>query len=265
MTFAVWFTALLAVFTFSSCLDSENGGTRTGAEIVRVSGYMGTYTFESAHGYELIPTNMSALTMDINTQYAYVTYGYDSGLVTEGMKKIQVELYGILPIKQQDVRGSLEGMKEFANAPIQNITAGGSYTYFPISFWNPNTMFLPINYFIKDYADQKDIQKEVSSHDFEICYDLNDEDAYDGSLLLHVRHHVGDPALNKERFKPNTTIFHVDLSRILNNYKEAKGGLPDKIVVEYEENSTALYDEHSVYPRKVEVDYQTILDAYNKK
>ena len=263
MTFAVWFTALLAVFTFSSCLDDENGGTRQASEIVKVNGFMGAYTFLSAHGYELIPTNSSALNLDINKEYAYIQFGYNSDDVTENMKKINVELYGVLPIEEKYISESLENMKEFANAPVVNITTGGSYTYFPVSFWDPYTMFLPINYLIKDFGDNKELVKEVSSHDFQVYFDVNDEDAYDETtMILHVRHHVMNPELNKERYRPNVNIYKVDLNNALHNFESAKGAKPEKIVIEYEESSNALYE--GIQSSRAEIDYKAILDAYRK-
>ena len=265
MTFAVWFTALLAVFTFSSCLDDETGGTRQASEIVKVNGYMGTYSFKSAHGYELIPTNAGALTMDINREFAFIQYGYNSDDVTQNMKKINVQLYGIMPIDRKVINESVEGMKEFANAPIRNITAGGSYSYFPITFWDPNIMFLPVNYFIKEYSDNKETQKEVASHDFMIYFDVNDPDAYDGSMILRVRHHVMDPALNKERYRTNLSIYQVNLSSAMATYESVKGAKPERIVVEYEEATNGMYEEHNLVSSRAEINYKRdVLDAYKK-
>ena len=103
MRYAVWFTALLAVFTFSSCLDSDGGGQRQGMDIVRVEGFMGSYSFKSASGYELMPSNASQITMDINTEYAYIQNVYDSENVTPETKKIPVELTGVMPINSHTV------------------------------------------------------------------------------------------------------------------------------------------------------------------
>ena len=265
--FAVWFTALLAVFTFSSCLDSENGGQRQGTEIVKVAGMMGMYSFHSASGFELIPSNMSQITMNIDTQYALITYSYDSGQVTETTKKVPVEVYSILPIESRYPNPSLDGMKEFANAPVCAISAGNSMSYFPISFWDAENMFLPIYYYIKDVSNKDDMTKELNSHHFELYYDVNDENAMEDELVIYVRHNVADPSLNKDRKgKYNLNIYHVNLMQIVSEFEREKGTKPSKLLVKYEENnSTGEYDPHYVMEGKAEVDYSYILKNFQKK
>lgn len=264
MTFAVWFTALLAVFTFSSCLDSDNGGQRQGSEIVKVTGLMGTYEFESAAGYKLVPSNMSSINMDISTRYAYIAYTYDSEAVTENVKKISVVLNGVMPIHEQYTHPSLEGVEGFSNAPIRNITTGGSYEFFPVSFWDANTMFLPITYFIKDLGDRTELQKEIDSHSFEIYYDLEDEDvdANSETLVLHVAHHVADPSLNKDRsHRYNTSIYEVNLQMAISDFEHKNGNKPRSIVLKYKESYNGEFTESQMTAGKAEINYEAILNA----
>lgn len=267
MTFAVWFTALLAVFTFSSCLDSDDNATRAGSEIVQVTGYMGLYSFQSAGGYEIIPSNQSAINMTIETKYAYVTYSYQTADVVEGMKKLKAEIYSLLPIPDKMLNSNVEAIKTFANAPIRNITYGASYEFFPISFWDVNTMFLPINYFIKDSSDKEALKKEVQSHNFEVFYDLNDP-AMESSndLILYVRHNVMEPELNKDRnFRVNTNIYWMDLRYVMSSYEQKNGKKPSRLIIQYEQNATGEYDEHQIVPTRVEIDYSAILQSAEKK
>ena len=266
MRFAVWFAALLTMVTFSSCLDSEDGGQRQGSEIVKVTGMMGMYSFQSAGGYELVPSNMSQITMDINTEFALVVYSYDSGQVTDQTKRIPVELLSILPIERHYINDTLEGMKEYGNAPIRAISAGGSMEFFPISFWNPTTMFLPINYFVKDSANKDEILKEVNSHSFEIFSDVNDTEAMDGQMILHVRHRVVDPSLNKERrYKYNTNIYHVDLSQSVYEFESMNGKKPETIIVKYEESTVGDYDPSYMTEGRAEINYRQIIELAPKK
>ena len=265
MTFAVWFTALLAVFTFSSCLDDENGGQRQGSEIVKVVGMLGNYEFQSAGGFKLIPTNMSALTMDISTTFAFIAYQYDYAQINQTTKRVPITLTGIMPIKSNYTRPSLDGMKEFANAPIRSITTNGGYDAFPVSFWTPTTMFLPISYFIKDYGDNSALQKELDSHSFEIFFDVDDKEAYGDELVLHVRHHVADPSLNKERnVRINTNIYEVDLSMAVSMFEQKKGNKPNRITIKYEESYNGEYQENQLVQGTAEIDYQSILNAAKK-
>lgn len=265
MTFAVWFTALLAVFTFSSCLDDDNGGQRQGSEIVKVLGGFGAYEFESAAGYRLVPTNMSQITVDVNTNFAFIAYTYDSGLVNENTKKISVQLNGILPINYLDTEATLEGMKEFSNAPIRNINAGGSYEFFPISFWNATKMFLPVTFFVKDFSDPKELQKEINSHYFQIFFDVNSEECNSGDLVFHVGHRVADPSLNKDRSrKYSTNIYEVDLSMAVGMFEQVYTKKPDRIIFKYEESYAGEYKENEMTQSTVEIDYRAILNATKK-
>ena len=265
MTFAVWFTALLAMFTFSSCLDTENGGQRQGAEIVKVVGMLGSYEFESAAGFTLIPTNSNALTMDISTRYAFIAYSYDTEQVNQTTKKVPVTLTGIMPIKPKFTQPTLDGLKDFSNAPIRTISAGGSYDVFPIQFWDTTTMFLPINYFIKDYGDNAAMQKELDSHSFEIFFDLLDEEAYSDNLVFHVGHRVADPSLNKDRRnKINSSIFEIDLSMAIKMFENKNNKKPSKIIIKYDESYAGEYVENQLTVGKVEIDYQSILNAAKK-
>lgn len=266
MSFAVWFTALLTVFSLSSCLDSDDNATRQASEIVKVTGYMGFYSFESAAGYEIIPRNQSVLTQDINSRYAYIAYSYNGGDVTTDMKKISVDLIGVLPIKDQYIHDQIEGMDEFANAPIRNITAGAVPEFFPITFWDATTMFLPVNYFIKNSASEEELKNEVNSHSFEIFFDENEAKQDGNEMILHVRHHVGDPALNKDRnSRINTDIFYVDLTYVLEQHKAKFDKLPQTITIEYEGNTTGSYEDEDgqkvTQSTKASVEYDKILQA----
>lgn len=266
MSFAVWFTALLTVFSLSSCLDSDDNATRQASEIVKVSGYMGFYTFESAGGYQIIPRNQSSLVQDISSRYAYIAYSYNGGDVTPEMKKISVDLLGVMPINEQGVSGSTENMEDFANAPIRNITAGAGYEFFPITFWDANTMFLPINYFIRDVSSEEDLKQEASSHSFDIFFDVNESKFKGEDLILHVRHNVRDEALNKERnSRINTDIFHIDLSYVLSEHKAKYDRLPKHIYVEYENSLNGSYknDEGEKLTKSTNalIEYEEILKA----
>ena len=266
MTFAVWLTALFAVFTFSSCLDSNDDGQRQGSEIVKVAGMMGTYEFESAGGYKLVPTNMSSITMNIDTKYAFIAYSFNSNDAKE-KTRIPVSLTGVMPIPERYAHNSLDGMKEFANAPIRNITSGGSYEFFPISFWDANTMFLPITYFIRDLGDQKELTAEVASHSFEVYYDLEDKAGDDQTLVLRVAHRVSDDSLNKDRSRRyNTNIYHIDLSYVLAQFKDKNKRMPGYICVKYQGNNySGSFVENEIREETVKVDYEALLKIFDEQ
>lgn len=265
MKLAVVVTALLTMLGFTSCLNGDGNSTGYGTEYVKVDGFMGFYSFKSAAGYTINPLNGSQITSDIGTTYALINYQYDSETVTPDAKEIDVTLTGILPISTKNVSSNVAGMEEYSNAPIRMVSVQ-SYEYYSIAFWDKYTMFLPIYYFAKQISDEDEQKEELNSHSFELYYDANDENAATGELLLHLRHNVKDPDINKERTTLTSNIFHYDLNSVLAQYAAANGGdTPSKITVEYEQNSYNSEYESGVMSTKVEIDYAAIVAAYDKK
>ena len=265
MTFAVWFTALLAVFTFSSCLNSDdNDGQRFGTEAVKVVGSLGTYEFQTLNGFTLIPTNMSELTMDLSTRFAMIAYTFNPEQVNQTTKRVPVVMKAILPIRSQYTNPSLNAMEKFANAPIRNITTEASYEFFSVAFWDAKTMFLPITFFVRDLP-EKEMEAEYKKHSFMVCYDINNEENDKNTLVFHVRHNVADPDMNKERkYRYTSNVYELDLNMALNEFQTKFGGTPRTIKLEYEENYTGEYDHDNIKSHISEVDYEKYLQNMKK-
>ena len=266
MTFAVWFTALMAVFTFSSCLDSgDYNGERFGSEPVKVLGNLGTYEFLSNSGFTLVPTNMSAINIDISTRYAIITYRFNPEQLNQTTKRVPVTLTGIAPVESQHTYPTLEGMKEFANSPVRNITTQQSYTDFAVGFWDAKTMFMPITYFVKNVQTDEAVKEELKKHSFQIHYDMENEENDQYGMVFHVRHKVQDPEKNEERQSIySTSIYEVNLNKSLSDYQGKFGKMPDVIKIEFEHNYTGIYNETQVQSKVVEVNYKQYLDKLKK-
>ena len=259
-TFAVWFTALMAVFTFSSCLNDDYNGEIVGSEAVKVSGGLGFYEFKTKAGFTLTPINMEALTMNITSNYAYIIYSYKQEAVNQETKRVPVTMKGISPIYENHAISSMEGIDEHSNAPIRNITTQVSYDSFPVFFWNKTTMFLPITFFVENLSADK-MEAEVKKHTFRIYYDVNDPENNASNLVLHVRHHVVDPDKNNNRTNYYTSIFEVDLRYALSQFKEKfNTDVPETISIEYKENYVGSYDETQIQSKTVQVNYSTLVE-----
>lgn len=262
MKFAVMLTAVIAMFSFTSCLNSEGSSTGYGYDYVIVKGIPGLYSFENAAGYTINPLNASSITNDIGTTYALINYQYEYENVVETTKKIDATITGILPVNSQYISNDFTNVDDFSNAPIKQVSSSFSYDYLPVCFWDKDNMFLPIYYFVKDMKDDDEQKQELDSHRFELLYDENDENANTGELLLHLRHNVQDADINDERESLSLNIFHYNLRYILDQYKTKNDGkTPSKIIIEYEQNSYNSIYESGVESQKVEIDYASIIEA----
>lgn len=75
LNFAVLFAALIAMFSFSSCLDTmEDDGTRTGNYFVKVVSMMGVTYFQDVQGNKFSPS--TPLT-DVKSDMALVNLTYN--------------------------------------------------------------------------------------------------------------------------------------------------------------------------------------------
>ena len=62
---AVFFAALMSVLGLTSCLNGDGNTSGVGQAWVKVSGSLGFYTFTTADGYTINPTNQSVLTSEL--------------------------------------------------------------------------------------------------------------------------------------------------------------------------------------------------------
>ena len=263
INFAVLMTALLAVFTLSSCLEGNNNSTNYGYEYTKVNGGLGFYSFQSPAGYEIFPTNQNEIKKIIDTRYAFIQYMYQTDQVSSGMTRLDAQLMGLMPVHSKRPAPSLTEMEEYANAPIRTISTSGA-DGFPVQFlWNANTMFVPVYYFIKKFADESEQAAEFNSHDFSVYYDVNEPNVEKGELVLHVRHSVTKPELNKERELMTYSMFHLDLSNAIYDYEAKEGAKPRALIIEYEMSVNGDYNDRKV-SEKVVIDYSSILTAFGR-
>lgn len=244
--------ALLMATGFSSCLDGENDPTVHPVELMKVNGSMGYYTFESAGGYTVTPTNMSALeNVTFQGRYALVQYSYDSSLLEWNEDK-NATIENLTSIKD-DYAYAQSPAEEDANAPIYAISSQYSN---PV-YYDKYNLFIPVTYFYKASEDKDELQSELNSHSFALYYDPNDPDAVDGKLLLRLRHKVNDAEVKRE--ETGTEYRHFDLTSILSSYGAE---MPEKIVIEFEKSSSASYDQVTS-DKTCEIDYKSVFETNN--
>lgn len=245
--FAVLLTAFMAVLGLSSCLG-EPDPYFTGTEIMKVDGFMGFYSFKSAAGYTVEPTNSSVLTSDINTEYAWVTYKYDTRttVINNDTKSINAEIQYLLPISDISY-----GYDEEPNVSIHTVSEN-------VKFYDEYNIFIDLTYFYKSSDDQEDLKEELDQHSFYLTKATaeNDDDVNDNTMVLNLVHQVADSDINKERKAWGTESRHFNLSYVL------EGTKPEKIIIKFKQNSSSIDLVDSAYDSKIEINYKNIVDTY---
>lgn len=250
---AVVFAALLTMVGFSSCLNGETDPTVSPQEFMKVNGGVGYYSFTSSLGYTITPANMSALKdVQLSTSYAYVIYSYDSSLMEWNEDK-SATINTAVGIRDGWAmpRATVE---EDGNAPILSLQNNiGLISYFYPAYYDKYNLFIPITYY---YDSSEESGEDIGTHSFALYYD-SEEASDKGTLLMHLRHKVINPAIKRE--KTNTESVHFNIAAVLSAYTAKTGiSMPDKIVIEYEESQTSSYD--NTTSDKLEIEYKSVFE-----
>ena len=250
---AVIFAALLTMVGFSSCLNGETDPTVSPQEFMKVNGGVGYYSFTSSLGYTITPANMSALKdVQLSTSYAYVIYSYDSSLMEWNEDK-SATINTAVGIRDGWAmpRATVE---EDGNAPILSLQNNiGLISYFYPAYYDKYNLFIPITYY---YDSSEESGEDIDTHSFALYYD-SEEASDKGTLLMHLRHKVINPAIKRE--KTNTESVHFNIAAVLSAYTAKTGiSMPDKIVIEYEESQTSSYD--NTTSDKLEIEYKSVFE-----
>ena len=271
MTFAVWFTALLAVFTFSSCLSDDGENSYPISGYVQVGGMPGNYYFTNQLNKKFVPTNQNILPSIIESQYAFIMATVNDQNQTNP-NSTNILLTGCAFTKNAYTEVASDQMKDerYANAPITLINAGSLYSAVPVGFWNPQVMFVPVYYFMKSSNVESENQAERSEHLFSFFYksgkDANIPSSSDKDLVIYVRHHVDTPEQNKNRTALAMDLFQINLSQALADFAEKNNGeKPQRLYLEYENNpNSGIYEPLQVQSANAMVNYANILDNIKK-
>lgn len=196
---------------------------------------------------------MSALKdVQLSTSYAYVIYSYDSSLMEWNEDK-SATINTAVGIRDGWAmpRATVE---EDGNAPILSLQNNiGLISYFYPAYYDKYNLFIPITYY---YDSSEESGEDIGTHSFALYYD-SEEASDKGTLLMHLRHKVINPAIKRE--KTNTESVHFNIAAVLSAYTAKTGiSMPDKIVIEYEESQTSSYD--NTTSDKLEIEYKSVFE-----
>lgn len=247
LNFAVLFAALIAMFSFSSCLDTmEDDGTRTGNYFVKVISLMGETYFQDVQGNKFSP---SAPLTDVKSDMALVNLTYNVNDMQANGGYTTVTVNGIVYI--DPVLGVTKPETPTWNAPIASLEGD----YVKMGFWDANTLIVPV-YFYYDASSEDKLAEELAKHEFEF-YVVDDDTEYaEGTLRVALRHRVNDAGEKPTRSKMGSAYKYMNLSAPLMQYKQKYGSAPKQVVVNIEQNQMSdSYAEGSLLKKDYTIEY----------
>lgn len=245
--FAVLFTAMIATLGLSSCLGDPDPYT-TPTEIMKVNGYYGSYSFESAGGYTVTPNNPEVMagTSDLSS-FAFVTYRFDTRTITQNSSTIEAEIQGIIPIGEiYPNYGEME-----SNASMNTVSSS-------VQFYDKTNMFINLTYYYEKTENSDDQGTELDKHNFYLIKDVAEEgeEVDNNTLTLNLVHVVDDAGNNNDRKSTGTETRHFDLSSFIG----IDGYVPEKIIIKFKSSDKSSIDDAK--DSQIEIPYKSIMDQY---
>ena len=254
--------AMMMVLGFTSCLDSDNSGTRGGygAEFVKVENFMGSRTLINEYGSRMRPVNASQVTSWPTTEFSYVVYSFESEALADTASTIMdVTLMQLAQVNDGQVQARVPAEGD-ANAPVAGFaTDDGSVAFFQL-----NDMFLSFYCFIRNVDSDESIA-ELNKHQFSLYYDP-ETDFTASSLKFYLRHKVTDLEEDDTFNRSTGVLVHFNMAAAFAQYKQMFDKEPGRIIISYEQNTAnGSYSDNMVSERTYEFDYDDLQDIKNYK
>lgn len=210
---------------------------------MKIEGFYGYYSFKSAGGYTVSPTNAETLTGSLDAGgYAFVNYKYDTRTVVQGSNKLDAEIQWMISI--DELEQAYE--KTESNAPMYMVNS-------KVTFYDKTNMFIDLTYYYNKLSDSEEQKAELDKHDFYLYQATaeEDEDVKDNTIVLYLIHTVADPENNEKREEKGTETLHFDLSYYTTDE-------PEKIIIKFKQSDGKKMDDAK--ESKVEIPYKSIID-----
>lgn len=251
----VAFTLLMGI-SLTSCLNSGDSDPYSyGGGMVKVSGYMGYYSFVGQNDVTVTPTPASISSLEANGfkmsemvgKVAQILYRWDSSQLTipADEKDIKgVDLYSIesldntVAIVEEKGVSANDSLSKSNNAAIISLEYNNGGADFKPRFYDDTTILLPINYYIN--------QKR---HFLSLVYYPNETESNGSTLRLYLSHNTnGDTETNSSTsysLTANTGGYYglglyyktYNLNRVLERYARETGASPTAVEIVTKVNS----------------------------
>lgn len=223
--------ALLSMVGFTSCLNSNDTGSRSMYAYLEVSNYLGVVTYTDVSGVQIIPSTTPTTTPTSKLIYAYMEY--DQSNVSTNMTSLKVNNFNYANLTEAVVGGqapSQPGVTCLLNSSPA-VYGKNKYLIFPITF----------NMKASTETDQA---TELKSHQF-YAYADPETDLQGEVLTIHLRQVIddldsslGDKSIGQVYTNSKTLIMYFSLNQFA-QMSNSTGSTPSKIRLAYQQSSTA--------------------------
>ncbi len=222
--------ALLSMVGFTSCLNSNDTGSRSMYAYLEVNNYLGVVTYTDVSGVQIIPSTTPTTTPTSKLIYAYMEY--DQSSVSTNMTSLKVNNFNYANLTEATAgeQPSLSGVTcLLGSSPA--VYGKNKYLIFPITF----------NMKASSETDQA---TELNSHKF-YAYANPETDLQGDVLTIHLRQTIDglDSSLDGKSIgqvytNSKTLIMYFSLTQFA-QMSNSNGTAPTKIRLAYQQSSSA--------------------------
>lgn len=245
---AVVFAALLTMVGFSSCLNSEDDGIREWGGYFEVNNTYGSVNFVDPTGIQLVP-NKTIIDAPASCALAYINYQYkdDDMAQIEQTKKLPVTL-----LQDPVYLKRLDCLTTTLPEETKTVSVYSLGERDALVWGNNKYLILAPTILLKKGTTSENLSTELLNHRLTLYYLSAEGDEDANTLKLYLRYEISgiggsstEETDDKESWASDynvryTNVSHVNLQPIISMYKSTHSGSePEKVTVEYENNSTS--------------------------
>lgn len=237
--FKVCLAALLAVFSLSSCLESNDDGTRSTYGFFKPVSMMGYSYYVDASGFKFVPTTSSATSSTPSYEYdlALVQFSYNVNDLVQGATSVDITLLG-----QPSYLRKVDYLEEVG----EESSYLSIYEVGRLGLWGKDYLIFPFVMRVHKSTTTATLDTELNSHHFGLY--LDEEGSSDGKnvLRLQLKYSINDVTANDEDKLKEYSLFYsdyhymtFDIRHAVGDYQTLNGGeYPEKIEVSYQQSQS---------------------------
>lgn len=222
----VVFAAVSVLTLMTSCLNKGGENVTTQADIFKVAGGVGGYSFKTTTGFELRPLNQAQLMSPITASFVLMQFQYDPTLDLKGQNSMQAKVLNYqeitsLPIEERTaITPSEDGVR------LQDISE------YPMRIFDKVDYLVPMGFYMVQTGTVEGNKKEYAKHQLNLEYMPSQWTA--DTLVVHLVHRVTDlGTVGNSQTMAFSSYYHLPLATLINRFESLKGKRPEYLKIRY--------------------------------
>ena len=249
MRLMVWFTALVSLIGFSSCLGDDDGERETVMLLKTVDPYMGmgSLQFQDVTGTKFVPNK--SISAAKSEKFAYVQFRYNQKELAQ-----LNQTNNSLPIELLADPVFISEAYSMPEAPEPEMDHNTLVALINNGVWKDkmdNCLILTLQHYVKAGTNNDNISTEAANHDYTLYLDGGEHlDDQDLNLELRYRRVEATPEdkdLNKTFSVAYGTPKYFDISSFVNDYEAKHGKSPRNVNVRFYKSSGVSFVKDNTY------------------